>query len=375
MLPQDPITLALAIVSTLVLIRLLLPNILIIVGLVPLRNGFAGGPEDANSYWPGKIDDDLYREMLALGFRPEGTFWEQMPFSRRYEEFVFTRPGEKCFGILYPDNQIMPRRSSFLTVFETGGVVYTKNYCGGAEAQEGDFLATGPRTEPVRDLQPQAPAASPWNRIMFCLAVGILAMTLFDGSNYWLTTDQKTVLRVLGGVAILRALLPSRPRGTAPRHPAGERADLDLRLPLAETLARHQRNVNLLIAAGQQLPACFDAHEFIATQQRYHRHPRLRNLFQASTLTLLLSKLIILAPLPAIFFGTLGIQSPISWGVLLVEGLVGLYLRYGFSSAGVVNILRRFSGPLEKLEARIKVDKLEARIKPEADRERKGSIL
>ncbi len=79
--------------------------------------------------------------------------------------------------------------------------------------------------------------------------------------------------------------------------------------------------------------------------------------------------------MPAIFFGTLGIQSPIPWGVLLVEGLVGLYLRYGFSSAGLVNILRRFSGPLEKLEARIKVDKLEAPIKPEADSERKGSIL
>jgi hypothetical protein len=366
MLPQDPITFALAIVSTLILIRLVLPNILTVLGLVPLRNGFVGGPEDANSYWPGKIDDDLYQEMLALGFRPEGTFWEQMPFSRRFEEFVLTRPGEKCFGILYPDNQIMPRRSSFLTVFETGGVVYTKNYSGGAEAQEGDFLATGPRTEPVRDLPPAAPAASAWKPIMFCLAAGILAMTLFDGSNYWLTADQKTVLRVLSGVALIRALLPSRPRGTAPPCPAGELTDLDLRLPLAETLARHQRNLNLLIAVGQQLPACFDADEFIATQQRYHLHPTLRRLFQASMLTLLLSKLFILATLPAIFFGTLGFQSPVPWGVLLVEGLVGLYLRYGCSSAGVVNILRGFSRPLEKLEAR---------IKPEADREQKGSIL
>jgi hypothetical protein len=368
MLPQDPITLALVIVSTLILIRLLLPNILTVLGLFPLQNGFAGGPEDANSYWPTKIDDDLYQEMLALGFRPEGTNWEQMPFSRRYEGLVFTRPGEKCFGTLYPNNQIMPRRSSFLTVFETGGVVYTKNYCGGVEVQEGDFLATGARTEPVRELTPPVPASA-WKPIVFCLAAGILAMTLFNGANYQLTTDQKTLLWVLSGAALIRALLPSRPQEAAPRRPARDR-DLDLRLPLAETLVRHQRNVNLLIAEGQQLPACFDAHEFLATQQRYHRHPRLRRLFQASMLTLLLVKLFILAPLPAIFFCTLGIESPIPWGVLLVEGLVGLYLRYGCSSTGVVNILRGFSGRLDKLN-----DKLEARIKPEADREQKGSIL
>ena len=170
--PQDPIALSLVVVSTLILIRLLLPNILVVLGLVPLQNGFVGGPEDANSNWPAKIDDDLYQEMLALGFRPEGTNWEQMPFSRRYESFVFTRPGDKCFGILYPNNQIMPRRSSFLTVFDTGGVVYTKNYCGGAEAQEGDFLATGPRTEPARRLPPEqpAPAGSPWKTLGLCLA-------------------------------------------------------------------------------------------------------------------------------------------------------------------------------------------------------------
>jgi hypothetical protein len=101
-LPQDTIALALAIASTLILIRLLLPNVLAVFGLINLRNGFAGGPQDANGYWPSRIDDDMYREMLALGFEPEGTYWEQMPFTRRFEEFVFTRRGEHCFGLLYP---------------------------------------------------------------------------------------------------------------------------------------------------------------------------------------------------------------------------------------------------------------------------------
>jgi hypothetical protein len=58
--------------------------------------------------------------------------------------------------------------------------------------------------------------------------------------------------------------------------------------------------------------------------------------------TLLGIKLIIMAPLPAIFFCSLGVHHPLPWSVLLVEGLVGLYLRYGCSSATVVNILRGF---------------------------------
>jgi hypothetical protein len=190
MLPEDTITLALAIVSTLILLRLFLPNICAVLGLRTLKNGFKGGPEDANSCWPTKLDDDLYQEMLALGFQPVGTCWEQLPFTRRFEEFVFTRPGEKCFGLLYPNDQIMPRRGSFFTVFETGGVVFTKNYCGGVEVQEADFLATGARTEPARHLPPPAPAYPLWKPILFCLAVGLLMVTLVpDLGAGWVPID------------------------------------------------------------------------------------------------------------------------------------------------------------------------------------------
>jgi len=343
--PQDPITLALALLSTLILIRLLLPNILAVLGLSTLKNGFAGGPEDANSYWPSKIDEHLYQEMLALGFQPEGTYWEQLPFTRRFEEFVFTRPGENCFGLLYPNDQIMPRRGSFLTVFETGGVVFTKNYCGGVEVQEGDFLATGGRTELARHLPPpsRAPAYSSWKPILFCLAAGLLMVTLVSDSDRWLSSDQRVMLRVLSGLAVLSTLFQIRLRRAAPPSPARQPRDLDLRIPLAETLARHRLNVNRLIAEGQQLPAVFDGEEFIATQQRYYRHPRLRRQHQLSMGTLLLGKLIVLAPLPAVFFYSLGVRDPLPWSVLLVEGVMGLNLRYGCSSAKVVNILRSFA--------------------------------
>jgi hypothetical protein len=346
--PQDTVTLALAFLATLILIRLLLPNVLVVLGLLDLRNGFAGGPEDANCYWPSRTDADLYQEMLALGFRPEGTYWEQLPFTRRFEEFVFTRPGEKCFGLLYPNDQIMPRRGAFLTVFETGGVVFTKNYSGGVEIQEGDFLATGARTGPAPPPQPEppAPARSPWKPLVFFLMAGLLYVGAeAGGPGRRPGSDRRVLLGVLGGLAVIGTLtalatLPrNRPRVAAPP-PERDPADLDLRVSLAETLTRHRLNVNRSIAEGQQLPPSFDAGEFIATQHRYHRHPRLRRQFRSTMGFLLLSKLTVLAPLPAIAFYTRGVHDPLPWGVLLAEGLMGLYLRYGCSSAAVVTILR-----------------------------------
>jgi hypothetical protein len=148
------------------------------------------------------------------------------------------------------------------------------------------------------------------------------------------------LLRVLSGLAVIGALLLIRPQGAAPRRPVRQPVDLDLRVPLAEALARHRLNVKRLIAQGQQLPAVFDGDEFIATQQRYHRHPRLRRQWQSSMRTLLWTKLIVLAPLPTVLFCSLGVHDLVPWSVLLVEGLVGLYLRYGCSSATVLNILR-----------------------------------
>ncbi len=337
----DTFTLVLAAVSVLTVIRLLWPNVLAVFGRSPLQNGMAGGSEDADLYWPARLDGALYQEMLALGFKPLGTFWEQMPFGRRFEEFVFHRPGEKCFGILYPNDQIMPRRASFLTVFETGGVAFTKNYSGGVEVQEGDFLAVGARTKPVHELPPATPGAahSPWQMLLLAGAVGLLMLTFLQGDHGSLTPDQRVLLRVLCGVAILGALTHVRPVVNRPRRES-RLDDLDLRIPLAETLARHRLNVSRLLAQGQQPPVRFDADEFLPTQQRYYAHPRLRRQYQSSMAWLLRAKLIVLAPLPGVLFAQLGFRSALPWAALLAEGVIGLFLRYGCSSAAVVHLLR-----------------------------------
>jgi hypothetical protein len=338
---QDTFTLVLALVSVLIVIRLLLPEILVLLGRNPVQNGMAGDSEDADLYWPTRLDGDLYQEMIALGFRPLGTYWEQMPFMRRFEEFVLHRPGEKCFGILYPNNQIMPRRASFFTVFETGGVAFTKNYSGGVEVQEGDFLAVGARTELVQDLPPATAAGthSAWRMLLLAGAVGCLMLTFMPVSHGSLTADQRLMARVMCGIAILGALSHVRPVVNRPRRePRSE--DLDVRIPLAETLARHRLNVDRLLAQGQQAPARFDADEFIYTQQRYHAHPRLRSQHQSSMAWLLRAKLIVLALLPGVLFARLGFQSALPWSALLVEGIIGLFLRYACSSATVIHVLR-----------------------------------
>ncbi len=53
-----------------------------------------------------------------------------------------------------------------------------------------------------------------------------------------------------------------------------------------------------------------------------------------------MSKVIVLAPLPALCFCYRCVGDPLPWAILLAEGLVGLYLRYGCTSAEVVRFLR-----------------------------------
>src|SRR5579859_5228890 len=110
----------LAVVAVLIVVRLCLPNVFIVLGRSPLQNGFSGGPEGVSAYWLNNVDESLHEEMLALGFQPLGVYWEQMPFTRRFTEYVFNRPGTNSYGILYPNDQILPRRASFFTVFLSG---------------------------------------------------------------------------------------------------------------------------------------------------------------------------------------------------------------------------------------------------------------
>ncbi len=293
-------TLVVAVLAVVIVIRLILPNVLVLLGQSPLRNGMAGDADEASRHWLQDVDADLYEDMTSLGFRPVGVYWEQMPTARRFVEVVFSRPGEPCYGMLYPNHQIMPRRAAFLTVFESGAVVFTKNYAGGVEIHQADFWAEGAQSF----LPPPLPEEE----------VGL------DSS------------------AGTEARLVSYSR------PAMAHTNLDLRASLADTLERHLQNVAEFLAQGHPLPPAFNAEEFITAQHRYHAHPRLRRKYQATMGHLLQRKLVALGSIPLFLAWQLGVTHPAPWCVLLVEGLIGLCLRFGCSSATKIRLLRTLNG-------------------------------
>ena len=138
---MEPLTVVVAVLAVLIAIWLCRGQILTAQGTIHLQNGFEGGADDVALHLLPKLDESHFKELTALGFRPLGIYWETMPGKRRFLEYVFVQDGENCFGIIYPTDQIMPRRASFLTVFPTGGVVFTKNNFGGLAVQEGNFIA------------------------------------------------------------------------------------------------------------------------------------------------------------------------------------------------------------------------------------------
>src|SRR5262249_39914482 len=153
------------------------------------------------------------------GFMPLGIYWETMPGKRVFHEYVFVRRGEPCYGLLYPADQILPRRAAFLTAFPTGGVVFTKNNAGGLLIHEGNFISEG-----------------------------------------------------AGQVAA----------GKTPDPFGSPDTDLSLRIPLADVFERHRENVNRLLLRGEERPQAFETDDFVEVQRLFHEHPVVRREFQAA---------------------------------------------------------------------------------------------
>lgn len=145
---MESVAIGLLIVSLLLAAWLCLPEIIVLCGWPCICNGFDGGPKDVTASRCPDVDEDLFEEFADLGFEPVGIYWEKTRFGRTFHELVFANSAHPGFGMLYPNNQIGPRRAAFLTVFTDGAVVFTKNYQGGVEADEEDFCAGVPGKPP-----------------------------------------------------------------------------------------------------------------------------------------------------------------------------------------------------------------------------------
>ncbi len=147
---MEPIAIGLLIASLLLAAWLCLPEVIVLCRWPCISTGFDGGPKEATASRCPDVDEDLFEEFAELGFEPVGVYWERAPFGRTFRELIFAHRDHPGFGMLYPNNQIGPRRAAFLTVFTDGAVVFTKNYQGGVEADEEDFWAGVPGKTPGR---------------------------------------------------------------------------------------------------------------------------------------------------------------------------------------------------------------------------------
>jgi hypothetical protein len=266
---MDVLTLVVASVALAIIIHLSMRHVMVVLGRSPLRNGFDAGPDALNPELVPTLDADLFNEMLELGFKPLGIYWEQVSFSKRHQEYIFVRPGENCYGNLYRSDSILPRRGSFFTVFPDGAVVFSKNYAGGVELRTDDFIAEGAGQ--------------------------------FESG---------------------------RPKPASEFEAPVEEIDFDVRIPLATVLERHRENVNRFIFQGHKPPSSFDADAFCVAQHLFYQHPALRQQHRSAERTNLIRNLLGYAFVPAILMLICGVTHPLPWLALLIEAGWGLVRRY-----------------------------------------------
>jgi hypothetical protein len=139
----------LAVVSLAWAVWICSPEVLKLTQIRRFRNGILAGPE-------GVAFEDLPEQhaamgfqLLHLGFKPLGVYWEGDDPRRTFTEYVYESREEGCYASLYGFGRA-DARMSFITVFADGAQVHTKNFALGVEADEEDLWAGGIAT---RDLQ------------------------------------------------------------------------------------------------------------------------------------------------------------------------------------------------------------------------------
>jgi len=336
----------LQLVSLLLALWLCLPRLLVVFRQNRIHRGFEAGPEEASRYWLHSIDEQHYQQLAELGFKPLGIYWEKTDFGRKFLEFIYIAPGQGCFAMLYPDNQIMPRRATFMTAFDDGAIVFTKNYQGGVEGDAPTFLAGGlprPTENPAPESLPPSPAAQTSPRWPKLLLLGLIAGL---AGSYLYGGDWSPSWGVWAAAALTVLLSFYKAQGsthTASAPPADE-PDLDYRAPLPDVLEEHKQRVARFQLVDRAPIAAIGEDDFLQTQKVYHEHPFVSGVYWSAELFNLCARLGGLALAPVALGFWLGANHVAVWSVLLAECLVMAAFRYGCSTAFVIGFLRRLGG-------------------------------
>src|SRR5947209_11326257 len=78
-----------------------LPDVLYLLGLVRVRRGILGGPEEIRSGRETWLTEDISEQLNVLGFEPAGLYWERMPAHKTFREAIFVSRHEDCFAAVY----------------------------------------------------------------------------------------------------------------------------------------------------------------------------------------------------------------------------------------------------------------------------------
>jgi hypothetical protein len=239
--------------------------------------------------------------------------------------------------MLYPNSQIMPRRASFMTVFTSGAVAFTKNYRGGVESVADDFHASGlgPAVVPQEEA-PKAPEASRAGTVC-----GLL-MGLGAAGAIYLSATNRSIPHwaYLAGVGVVLVGMKLLGGGRATPQQNDE-PDMNYRAPLDEVLAKHREIVERFIQEGHVPVSGKTEDAFLQIQQTYYEHRVVSGLHRAAEIMNLIGMLIFLLAPAGIVAAFCGLDHAAPWAVMLFSCAIVATFRYGMSTATVVRVLHR----------------------------------
>lgn len=137
----DPAVVLLACLALLLVVWICLPHALMACGC-PVRQWLSGRPADLVPDGTERAYEDLYRQLIGLGFEPLGFYHERIPFGPQFRAAVLGSRRHACFAKLSRLTPYDDHRLRFLSVFDGNGVILTKNDEDVCQQQE-DYLRQG----------------------------------------------------------------------------------------------------------------------------------------------------------------------------------------------------------------------------------------
>ena len=96
----------------------------------------------------GEVYGYKYHQLVDLGFRPLGIYWERLGWSLTSKEYVFARPGTSCMAYITSRSHTV----YFITGFVDGAIVITNDNADGEDFMASDYWSLNVPGCPLREV-------------------------------------------------------------------------------------------------------------------------------------------------------------------------------------------------------------------------------